>query len=268
MAVSFTQKSRYHMEDLLAIMALLRGEGGCPWDREQNHQTIRKNFLEETYEVLDAIDSGDRDGLREELGDVLLQVVFHSRMEEEANSFSFDDVCDGICKKLVHRHPHIFGDVVASSSQQVLKNWDEIKKKEKGQATGADTLHSVPKVLPALMRSEKVQARAAKAGFDYPDIGWAMDDFLSEVEELRQALAEGNRAHQEEELGDLLFSAVNLARFMKLDPEESLAKSCEKFISRFEQVERIAAQQGLSLKSCTTEKQIQLWGEAKRLAGR
>ena len=264
MPVTFEQKEHYRMDDLLAIMAILRGDNGCPWDREQDHNTIRKNFLEETYEVLDAIDNHDLEGLKEELGDVLLQVVFHSRMEEEAGTFGFDDVCDGICKKLIHRHPHIFGDVVAKDSQQVLRNWDAIKKEEKGQATAADTLYSVPKALPALMRSEKVQGRAAKVGFDYPDRDWVMKDLLSEVEELQEAIREGDRSHQEEELGDVLFSAVNLARFLKLDPEESLAKSCEKFIARFAAAEALAAREGKAFSDCTLEELCRLWDQSKQ----
>ena len=268
MPVTFEQKERYRMDDLLAIMAILRGENGCPWDREQDHDTIRKNFLEETYEVLDAIDNRDLDGLKEELGDVLLQVVFHSRMEEEAGNFRFDDVCDGICKKLIHRHPHIFGDVVATDSGQVLRNWDAIKKEEKGQATAADTLYSVPKALPALMRAEKVQGRAAKAGFDYPDLDWAMGDFLSEVDELREAIKEGDKPHQQEELGDLLFSAVNLARFLKLDPEESLAKSCEKFMARFAMTEQLVKEEGKTFADYSIQELNKLWAQGKeRLAG-
>ena len=268
MPVTFEQKERYRMDDLLAIMAILRGENGCPWDREQDHDTIRKNFLEETYEVLDAIDNRDLDGLKEELGDVLLQVVFHSRMEEEAGNFRFDDVCDGICKKLIHRHPHIFGDVVATDSGQVLRNWDALKKEEKGQATAADTLYSVPKALPALMRAEKVQGRAAKAGFDYPDLDWAMGDFLSEVDELREAIKEGDKPHQQEELGDLLFSAVNLARFLKLDPEESLAKSCEKVMARFALTEQLAREEGKTFADYSIQELNELWAQGKeRLAG-
>ncbi|MEG1874443.1 MAG: MazG family protein, partial [Angelakisella sp.] len=144
------------MEDLLHIMRILRGEGGCPWDREQNHRSIRNNLIEETYEVVEAIDTDDRTLLREELGDVLLQVVFHSQMEDECNSFNFNDVCDGICKKLIHRHPHIFGNVIANSSEEVLKNWDIIKQKEKNQETTASTLEAVSRALPSLVRSCKV----------------------------------------------------------------------------------------------------------------
>ena len=181
---------KHDFSSLVRIMALLRAEDGCPWDREQTHESIRANMIEETYEVVEAIDRKDSAMLCEELGDVLLQVVFHAQMEEEENGFDFDDVCDGICQKLILRHPHIFGDVVAKTSEQVLKNWDEIKKKEKGQNTASDTLRSVPAVLPALMRAEKVQHRAAKTGFDYSNAAEAMTDLKKEVVELEDAMAE------------------------------------------------------------------------------
>lgn len=263
----FLQKEQYKSEDLVAIMALLRGEDGCPWDKEQNHQSIRKNFIEETYEVLEAIDREDSALLKEELGDVLLQVVFHSRMEEEAGRFAFDDVCDGICKKLILRHPHIFGDVKVSGTEQVLANWDQIKKEEKGQKTAYDTLQSVPRVLPALMRSTKVQSRAAKSGFDYPDLGWAMGDMDSEVLELKEAISGGNADEIAEELGDLLFSAVNVSRFLHLDAEEALTRSCDKFMQRFHEVERIAEARGILLNSAGIDTLNELWLEAKAAVG-
>lgn len=177
LSVDFAFKETYSIEDLLAIMRILRGENGCPWDREQTHQSIRNNFIEETYEAVEAIDNSDPVLLEEELGDVLLQVVYHAEMEREAGRFSFEDVADGICQKLIQRHPHIFGDVVAGTTDEVLDNWDEIKKKTKGQTTYTDTLKSVPKVFPSLMRAAKVQKRAAKSGFAYPDGNWAMEAF-------------------------------------------------------------------------------------------
>lgn len=263
MSQAFIPKEQYGINDLLNIMKLLRGENGCPWDREQNHHSIRKNFLEETYEVMEAIDSEDTVLLEEELGDVLLQIVFHARMEEEAGRFGFEDVCDGICKKLIVRHPHVFGTVAVSGSAEVLDNWDRIKRQTKGQLTATQTLKSVPAVLPALMRSEKVQHRAAKAGFDYPDVEWAMRDLESELEELKQAIAGKAQDEIEEELGDLLFSAVNVSRFVKTDAEQSLAKSCEKFIARFEQVEKLATEAGLDMKSASIEELDKLWKQAK-----
>lgn len=266
MAVDFEIKKRYNIDDLVSVMALLRGEGGCPWDRVQTHQSIRKNLIEETYEVAEAIDSGDSAMLCEELGDLLMQVIFHAQMEAEAGRFDFDDVCDGLCQKLVLRHPHVFGDVTAETPAEVLKNWDEIKKKEKGQATATDTLLSVPKELPALMRAEKLQHRAAKTGFDYTDTAGAMADLDSETAELKEAVAEGDKLHIEEELGDLLFAAVNVSRFVKTDAEEALTRSSEKFIRRFAKVEALAAEEGLDMHTAGMDELDTLWKRAKRVS--
>lgn len=260
------------MEDLLKIMEMLRGEGGCPWDREQTHQSIRKNMIEEAYETAEAIDLGDAVMLREELGDVLMQVVFHARISQEEGGFSFDDVCDGICKKLILRHPHIFGSVQVSDSAEVLKNWDAIKKEEKGQKRQTDTLLSVPKVLPALMRSSKVQQRAARAGFDLPDAVAAYDSLKTEVDELWEAMDSGSgqgdtgetdQAHLEEELGDVLFASVNVARLLGKDPEECLTASCEKFIRRFSRVEALAEEQGLDMSEAGMTVLDGLWDQVK-----
>lgn len=265
MAAEFNRKQFYGMDDLLEIMRLLRGENGCPWDREQTHRSIRKNLIEETYEVAEAIDTDDSELLCEELGDLLLQIVLHSRIEEEAGRFAFEQVCDGICKKLILRHPHVFGEVTVSNTEQVLANWDAIKERSKGQTTATETLKSVPAVLPALMRSEKVQRRAAKVGFDYPDLAWAMRDLDSELAELREAAEQGDQQHIDEELGDLLFSAVNVARFVGSDPEESLSLSCEKFIRRFAWVELLAKQEGLEMKTASIEQLDALWQQAKHM---
>lgn len=263
MSDEFTIKESYQMDDLVKLVRRLRSENGCPWDREQDHHSIRKNFLEETYEVLEAIDTEDADLLKEELGDVLLQVVFHAQMETETGGFDFDSVCDGICKKLVQRHPHVFGNTQVSGTGEVLTNWDKIKEKSKGQTTYTETLRSVPAVLPALMRSEKVQHRAAKSGFDYPETGDAFQDLLSEVKELQEAIAEKDQSHMEEEMGDLLFAAVNVSRFLHIDPEQSLSKACEKFISRFERVEHFSQERGISMKDQPLAELDKLWKEAK-----
>ncbi len=254
----------YSIVDLLRIIEILRGDNGCPWDREQDHHSIRNNFLEETYEVLDAIDRDDVENLREELGDVLLQVVFHSRMEEEAGRFGFKDVCDRICKKLILRHPHVFGDVRAETSAEVLNNWDEIKKKEKGQDTFTDTLNSVPRAFPALMRAAKVQKRAAKAGFDWADCAGAMDKLEEEMAELEAARTDGSAEETLEEMGDLLFSMVNVSRFLHCDPEEALTKATDKFIRRFAKVERLAAEKGLDMRSASMTELDKLWEQAKQ----
>lgn len=268
MAVPFECKSRYTMEDLLRIMELLRAPGGCPWDREQTHHSIRSNLLEETYEAIEAIDNQNMDDLKEELGDVLMQVVFHAQMEKEAGSFTFDDVVDGVCQKLVVRHPHVFGDVTASDSAQVLQNWDAIKRRTKGNKTQTDLLRSVPRALPALMRAEKVQGRARRVGFDWPEVSGAMQALRGETEELQRAIDAKADDAVTEELGDVLFSAVNVARFMKVDPEEALTQATDKFIRRFAVVERLASEREMDLAALSLDQLDALWDEAKReLAG-
>lgn len=265
MAVSFEFKEKYTMPDLLEIMRLLRTPEGCPWDREQTHESIRSNLLEETHEALEAIDRKDMPLLQEELGDVLLQVVFHAEMEREQGTFSFDDVVDGICKKLVVRHPHVFGDASADDAGQVLKNWDAIKRKTKGDKSQTDMLNAVPRALPALMRAGKVQGRARHVGFDWPDISGAVQALDSETAELKQAIAAGDAAQMEEELGDLLFSAVNVSRFVDIDAEQALTGSTDKFIRRFAKVEQLATERGVDMTSASLEELDALWAEAKAL---
>lgn len=237
MTQNFIRQENYRVEDLLRIMQMLRGEGGCPWDREQDHHTIRNNFIEETYEVVEAIDNEDAVLLREELGDVLLQVVFHSQMEQEKDVFDFDDVCDGICKKLIHRHPHVFGEVTANSSEEVLHNWEAIKREEKKQATATSTLVAVSRALPSLIRCQKVQSRAAKSGLYPSGRELAIDELKSSVSGLEEALVSNTDDGITEKLGELLFSAVNLSRILKKDPEEALYHTTDRFISRFSTVE-------------------------------
>ncbi|MCI8360512.1 MAG: nucleoside triphosphate pyrophosphohydrolase [Clostridiales bacterium] len=259
----FQLKDAYGVEDLRRILELLRSEDGCPWDRVQTHQTIRANLLEEAYEAADAIDQADDTALCEELGDVLLQVVFHARMAEETGSFDLDQVADGICKKLILRHPHVFGDVQADTPEQVLNNWEQIKQVEKHQETAAATLESVPKAFPALMRAQKVQKRAGKAGFDWPDIQGALDKLPEEMAELKEALAAGDREAISDEMGDLFFAAVNAARFAGVDAEETLQRSTDKFIRRFANLEALAAQRGLDMKRTPIRELDKLWEEVK-----
>ncbi|SMC54698.1 nucleoside triphosphate pyrophosphohydrolase [Papillibacter cinnamivorans] len=260
--VNFDCKEHYKFPDLVEIIRLLRSPGGCPWDREQTHRSIRRNLLEEAYEAAEAIDTEDAGLLCEELGDVLMQVVFHARIEEEAGGFDIDAVSDGICKKLIERHPHVFGSVCVSGSDEVLVNWDQIKRKEKGQATTASAMDSVARSLPSLWRAEKIQSKAAKVGFDWPDVSGALDKLREETEELHAAA--GGEGDPREELGDLLFSAVNTARFLKIDPEEALNEACEKFITRFRHVEAAAEQAGKPLSSMTLAEMDLLWDEAKQ----
>lgn len=263
MGNDFLKKERYSIEDLLEIMSLLRSENGCPWDREQTHESIRKNFIEETYEAVEAIDLGDPKMLREELGDVLLQVVFHTQMEKEKGNFDFDDVCDEICKKLVVRHPHIFGEENIGRAADVADRWEEIKKETKGQKTGIETLRAVPKQLPALMRSAKLQQRAEKSGGYHFDIAWSLRKLDEEVSELREAIVSNNALRCGEEIGDLLFSAVYAARTLDLEPEECLTASSEKFIRRFAAAEEIAAEEGRILSDYRGEELSSLWQRAK-----
>ena len=263
--MDFEFKQSYNVDDLVKIMDLLRGENGCPWDREQTHKSIRKNFIEEVYEVCEAIDLEDTELLKEELGDVLLQVIFHSKMEKEKANFDFDDVADGICKKLIVRHPHIFAEKSDGlTASQVLSNWEDIKNKTKGTKTVTERLDNVPNVLPALMRAQKVQSRAEKGGFCYPDVSYAMADLLSEVAELARAMAENDKQGCKEELGDLLFSCVNVSRFLSLDSEEALTASTDKFIGRVSRVEELAKAQHISTASADIKELDTLWEKAKK----
>lgn len=256
--VDFHYANSYKMEDLLRIMELLRAPGGCPWDREQTHQSIRRNMLEEAYEVAEAIDQQDPAHLKEELGDVLLQVVFHARMAQEEGQFTFDDVVDGVCKKLIFRHPHVFGGVDARDSDKALTTWEEQKRAEKGQKTAGDTLDAVARSLPALMRAEKLQDKARKAGFDWSEAGPALDKLSEEVCELRQAVEENTNS--QEELGDVLFAAVKVGRFLGVDSELTLHAACEKFIGRFRRMEALA---GGSLEGLDLPRLEELWARAK-----
>lgn len=245
----------------MEIVRILRHPGGCPWDQEQTHRSIRRNLLEEACEAAEAIDNDDVDGLKEELGDVLLQVYFHTSIEEDAGRFTLDDVADGVCKKLIYRHPHVFGDVTVDSTDQVLSNWEELKKKEKHQETQADAVDAVARTLPALWRAEKMKKKAAKAGFDWRDITGALDKLSEELDELRAAALDGE-GDPAEELGDLLFAAVCVGQFLDADPEDALHAACDKFSARFRRLEALAAQRGLKLDELSDGEQIALWRES------
>lgn len=257
--VDFQRMQRYNMDDLRRIMEILRAPDGCPWDRVQTHQSIRRNMLEEAYEVAEAIDEEDAEHLKEELGDVLLQVVFHSSMAQSEGAFNLDDVIDGVCKKLVFRHPHLFGDVEAKDSAGALSAWEAAKQVEKGQKTATDTLNAVARSLPALMRAEKIQNKASKVGFDWEHVAPALDKLSEEVEELKEAIQENSNV--EEELGDVLFAAVKVGRFVGTDGEEALHAACEKFIRRFQFVEEHAGHPMQELELSELE---ELWKQAKQ----
>ena len=266
MVENFNFKERYDVNDLIDIVEILRLPGGCPWDREQDHKSIRRDFLEETYEVIEAINKEDRDGLLEELGDVLLQVVFHTQIEREKNSFDLNDVADGVCKKMIERHPHVFGNVNAETSEQVLENWDVIKKQTKQQKSQTESMLSIPREFPALMRADKVQKKAAKVGFDWDSVEGAFDKVSEELEELKEAVTMGVVENANEELGDLLFSVVNVSRFISVDSEEALTKATDKFIDRFSKVEKMAEEKGINMKETELSELDKLWDEAKKVS--
>ena len=263
MSVDFEIKDNYDINDFLRLVTVLRSPGGCPWDRKQTHESIKKNFIEKTYEVVEAINKADAEGLKEELGDVLLQVAMHSEMESEKGSFDFNDVVNDICKKLVVRHPHVFGDAAAQNSDEALQNWDQVKLKTKGMKKQGEAMIKVPREFPALMRAQKVQEKAAKAGFDWDDINGAVDKLHEEIDELETALAAGVGKDIEEEFGDVLFSCVNVSRFIGADSEEALTASTDKFIKRYLLVEKLAADEGLDMKTASIEELDKLWNKAK-----
>ena len=254
-------KEGYNFYDLVKIMELLRSEGGCPWDREQTHKSIRNNFIEETYEVIEAIDTDDKKLLREELGDVLLQVVFHTRMEDEEGVFNIDDVANDVCVKLIHRHPHIFADVVADNTEDVLRNWEQIKNEEKQRITYTDKLNAIPKMFPALMRAQKVGKKASFFDFETSDL--VIEKIYEETEEVREAMAEGDKAHIEEEIGDLLLTVTSLARKAGVDCEQALSKATDKFINRFEKVENKVIEMGCEIDKMTMPELDAVWDSLK-----
>jgi len=259
--VNFQYKESYNIEDFRRIMALLRGEGGCPWDREQTHDSIRRNLLEEAYETVAAIDHGDMENLCEELGDVQMQVLFHARMEEELGGFTFDDVCDMACKKLIRRHPHVFADASAETAADVLVTWDAVKRQEKKQKSVAGAMADIADALPALWRAEKIQSKARKDGFDWPDYTGAREKLSEELGELDEAIACGDGIA--DELGDVLAAVVNLARLLNIDPEEALNGSSNRFIQRYTRMEELAAEKNTVLAEMTLDEKEALWQQAK-----
>ena len=263
MIENFAFKTKYSIDDLVEIIRLLRTPEGCPWDREQTHESIKKNFIEETYEVIEAINKQNPTMLREELGDVLMQILLHAQMETESGSFNFDDVVDEVAQKLIIRHPHVFGDEHCESAQEVLQTWDRVKTETKKQKTITEAMQAVPQELPALMRAQKVQKKAAKVGFDWEEISGALEKVHSECDELSEAYQTKSAEDVEEELGDLLFSCVNVARFVHCDAEESLSKATDKFLNRFRIVEQLANERAMNMKEASLEQLDALWDEAK-----
>lgn len=257
--LDFLCKESYDLRDFVALVSYLRSPNGCPWDQVQTHESIRRNFLEETYEACEAIDAGDLVHMREELGDVLMQVLFHTDIEREAGHFDIDDVADAACKKLVYRHPHVF-----RRDEPDAPDWDTMKQRERAQTTTAEAMDSVARSLPALWRCDKIQSKAAKTGFEWPDVHAALDKVDEEMRELRAAVASGDKEAIGDELGDLLFAAVKVARFAGIDPEQAAHAACEKFIRRFSAMETAAANDGTALEQCTLAQMLSLWQQAKQ----
>ncbi len=245
---------RYTFEDLVRVMERLRRD--CPWDRQQTHESLKKYLIEEAYEVLDAIDSKDDERLREELGDLLLQPVFHAQIAKERGAFDIHDVVDDLVRKLIERHPHVFGD---AKPEDVLKNWEK-KKMEKRSGV----LEGIPRHLPALMRSQKLQDRASQVGFDFTEISQVFEKIEEEIEELKESLKEGDRENVKHEVGDILTAVVELARFLGVDAEEALQEANERFIRRFQYIERRAREMGKDVKDMSLEEMDRLWEEGKR----
>lgn len=257
--MDFEFKERYGIDDLLQIMEILRSEDGCPWDKVQTHESIRTDLIEEAYEVCEGIDANSPEMLREELGDLLMQVVFHSQIETEMGNFNFGDVCNDICQKLVYRHPHVFGTVKADTEDEVLKNWDALKKKSKNQETSTETLESVPKTFPALLRGEKICKRASRAGLPIDSAEECAARIKQGIDELDYDNVEQKIAQNQQILGNILLSFCNLDRILKTDGEKALTYSTNRFIMGFRAIENEVVQNGGSLDKLSD-------GELKRLA--
>ncbi len=254
-------KESYDFDDLVLIVSLLRSEGGCPWDIEQTHKSLRKGFIEETYEVIEAIDTENPTLLREELGDVLLQIVFHADIEREEGRFDMSGVSNDICAKLIHRHPHVFGEVKVSDTAEVLSNWEKIKGVEKQRVTHTDKLRSIPPMLPALMRAQKVGKKASF--FDFGTTEEVIAKLYEEIDEVKSAIAEGNGAHIEEEIGDLLLTVTSLARKVHVESEDAMNKATNKFIDRFERVEDATISEGKDIEKMTMTELDAIWNRIK-----
>jgi tetrapyrrole methylase family protein/MazG family protein len=249
---------------LVGLMAALRGPEGCPWDKKQTPDSLKPFLVEECYEVIDALDEGKPDKIKEELGDLLFQIIFHARIAEERGHFSIDDVITAIHEKMTRRHPHVFGDEKLATDKEVLANWEEIKKKEKGHEDRKSILEGVPKELPSLLRAHRLQERAARVGFDWNHLNEALPKLDEEIAEFKESLKAEDAGKIEEELGDVFFMLVNVSRFLGVNPDEALRKTISKFIHRFRYIEEHAANAGKSLNDMTLDEMEALWQEAKK----
>jgi len=266
MELSLSQNEKYARDfvHLLDIMDTLRGENGCPWDKEQDHLSLLPYLIEETYEVVEAIEEVNSKKMAEELGDLMLQIVFHARLGKEDGEYTIGDVLESINKKMIRRHPHIFGDVKVNSSKDVLKNWEEIKMKEKSATPRKSLLDGIPGKLPALLYARRLQERAAQVGFDWEDIYGVIDKFEEEAGELRDAIKSGDREKMTDELGDLLFALVNVGRWLGINPEEALRRTGKKFIRRFHRIEETATENGKKLQDMGLYEMEEIWQRAKK----
>lgn len=258
-------QNRYTYRDLIAIIERLRSPGGCPWDREQTHESLRANLLEEAYEVIEAINQQDDANLEEELGDLLLQIVFHGLLAEEDGYFSLLDVTTGVCEKMIRRHPHVFAEESIDTADGVVRRWEEIKQEEKGQSKQSQRMKELPEALPMLVRSRKVQKKAAEVGFDWPDVTGAIEKLHEEMQEFQEAVQLNQQDEMELEFGDLLFAIVNVSRFYKIHPELALKRATDKFIRRFSWMEQEAASRGLDFDDLGLEALDALWNQSKQM---
>lgn len=263
-AVHPEDRQKFFMPDLVKVMTTLRSQDGCPWDREQTHESLRRYLIEEAYEVIETIDNEDLWGLEEELGDLLLQVVFHAEIASENGYFNINDVITGIYDKMIRRHPHVFSDVSVEDSDEVLTNWEAIKQDEKQATTVSQSLQALSKAFPPLLKAEKIQKKMAKVGFDWPDVSGAIEKVSEELEEVKQAIDEKNDDFTMKEIGDLLFAVVNIARILKMDPSEALSITNEKVINRFAFVEETLLSKGKKLEDESLETMDKLWDLAKK----
>ena len=265
---NFSDKAGEEFAELIRVIEKLRGPDGCPWDRRQTHETLRKYLIEESYEVVEAIEHGSPAKLREELGDVMLQVLLHAEISRQEGGFDIGDVCRILREKLVRRHPHVFGEVEVAGVDEVLHNWEEIKAGEPGYEDRRSILDGVPKSLPALMRAMEISKRAVRVGFEWPEVGGVLDKLQEEMDELKREIQAGDSERAAQEIGDLLFTVVNLARFLDADPEEALRETITRFSERFRKIESHAKERGRSLKDMSLEEMDAVWNEAKRVSNR
>jgi len=251
------------LDRLIDIMDTLRGPGGCPWDMEQDHKSIMKCLIEEAYELADAIEQENEIEVKEELGDVLLQVVFHSAIAKDNNLFTLDEVINELCDKLIYRHPHVFGDAKVSDSDEVIKNWERLKRKENAKKQRESILSGIPNTLPALLNALKIQSVVSRVGFDWENPEGVLDKIKEEIQEVEEAVEGKNEDRMEDEIGDLFFSVVNLARLLKIDPEAALRRTNKKFSHRFYEIEKVAKERNIGLSEMSMKEKDRVWEAAK-----